>query len=719
WAPQDIPYDNMLNTAFPWIYVLLAGFIPAVSEEFISRMFSIPFLEKILKSRWLAVIIPAMIWGFAHANYPQQPFYIRGLEVGMAGIIIGFIMVKYGIWATLVWHYTVDALYTALILFRSGNPYFITTAAISCGVLLIPLMITLIFYLRKKTFISELNLTNKSEGSNRENIKNEPQHTDIQIPEYNRLSHKRIFTALALMLVLNIPFLIKFDKIGGFVKYPHSSVESIAVADSFLTDLGYDVTDFRKVTFTSERLNKYAALYALKFGDISRFNQLFSQDCASFRWGVRYFKSLDAEEYLVYLDPRDLGLVSFVRNIREDMPGKYMAQDSALAIAAGFAGRQKVDISKLVLKEASSEKRENRTDHTFEWEAPEGDERNIGEMNYRIRIDMQGENISTFTTFPHVPEKWERDRKKRALLNTVHLGLMILLMGAVFIYALVRFIRQARMGNIYWKKILWIVVVSAGLYLLDNLTQFNLTLQNYPTSIDLYLYRIVVIIGILISVLAVAVSAGMATGLISALYPQSLSFYKRTSRKIFARDAVLAAAVAIGGYAGISRLNDLLASLFPKHLLFSSLNLPSKIAVPFPWFSALADTVFVAVFAASILAFLVFLFAKTRNVFRILFAVLALVAFLPLGVRTPGEAMLALGLSLPMFLWTIFLVTVLFRQNVLAYLLAPALLNGVSYIHAYVTQGNKMLLYNGVAVAAALLGLLIWVFWPVLVQSKK
>jgi hypothetical protein len=145
--------------------VLFGGFLPAVSEEFMFRMFAIPFLSKLLRSVGIAVVLAGFIWGFGHAGYPQQPFWIRGVEVGIGGVALGLIMLRWGILPTLVWHYSVDAMYTALLLLRSHHPYFVLSGAASAGIMVLPVLVALIAYLRHGGFAPATGLTNADEGS--------------------------------------------------------------------------------------------------------------------------------------------------------------------------------------------------------------------------------------------------------------------------------------------------------------------------------------------------------------------------------------------------------------------------------------------------------------------------------------------------------------------------------------------------------------------------
>ncbi|HEX7190647.1 MAG TPA: CPBP family intramembrane glutamic endopeptidase, partial [Thermoanaerobaculia bacterium] len=160
WSPMEVPYDEMLNSALPWVAVLFAGFFPALSEEFMSRAFSLPFFERVLRSRIGAIVVAGFIWGFGHATYPNQPFYIRGVEVGIAGVALGFLFFRFGLLPLLIWHFTVDAFYTALLLFRSNNPYYIVSGAAASFVFVVPMLVAIVLYLKRGGFIHDDDLTN-------------------------------------------------------------------------------------------------------------------------------------------------------------------------------------------------------------------------------------------------------------------------------------------------------------------------------------------------------------------------------------------------------------------------------------------------------------------------------------------------------------------------------------------------------------------------------
>src|SRR5439155_20615833 len=101
----------MINPAFPWIAVLFSGFFPSLSEEFLSRAFSIPFFVRLFRSRLAAIILAGFIWGFGHATYPNQPFYILGLAVAFAGVLLGFLFCRFVLLPLLICDYTVDPLH--------------------------------------------------------------------------------------------------------------------------------------------------------------------------------------------------------------------------------------------------------------------------------------------------------------------------------------------------------------------------------------------------------------------------------------------------------------------------------------------------------------------------------------------------------------------------------------------------------------------------------
>ena len=148
WMPPEAEYSNILSTSMPFLFPLTIALSAAVSEEFMFRLFSISFIKKYTKLTWLAVLIPALIWAFAHSNYPVFPAYVRGIELTIAGIVFGIVFLSYGLEAVLIAHFVIDAALVGLPLLKSQNLNLIISGIIVIAFALLPIVI--MFFWQKK-----------------------------------------------------------------------------------------------------------------------------------------------------------------------------------------------------------------------------------------------------------------------------------------------------------------------------------------------------------------------------------------------------------------------------------------------------------------------------------------------------------------------------------------------------------------------------------------
>jgi hypothetical protein len=141
WLPADSPHSEILAMYLPWLVPALVAIQASVSEEFTLRLFAIPLLKRYLKITFVALLIPAMIWAFGHSNYPVYPVYVRGIELTIAGLLFGWVFIRYGIVTMLVAHYAIDAILIAMPFLRARGGSYVGygVAALVCAAL--PLVI--------------------------------------------------------------------------------------------------------------------------------------------------------------------------------------------------------------------------------------------------------------------------------------------------------------------------------------------------------------------------------------------------------------------------------------------------------------------------------------------------------------------------------------------------------------------------------------------------
>jgi len=277
WAPQDLNYSDVVNTAFPWIAGVAIGVVAATSEEFLFRLFAIPFLHKMTGSRVLAVVLPAFFWSFLHSAYPQEPGYIRGIEVGIIGIVAGLVMLRWGIVATLIWHYTVDASLVGLLLIRSDNLYFKISGIVVGLAAVAPMAWSGISYLLRGSFEPVDDLLNGAQAQDID-ITQQPLAAEATVSErrYDALTAGTIgFLILCVIAGGLLAWKMKRETIGDYLKVSVNARAATARADAVLREHRLDPKNFHKAAQLVDTTNPVSNEFLRRRMSIADINNIY------------------------------------------------------------------------------------------------------------------------------------------------------------------------------------------------------------------------------------------------------------------------------------------------------------------------------------------------------------------------------------------------------------------------------------------------------------
>jgi membrane protease YdiL (CAAX protease family) len=717
WSPADVPYDNLLNTRFPWLFVLFFGFFPAVSEESLFRMFAIPFLHKLVRYLPIAVVLAAFIWGFGHAGYPQQPFYIRGVEVGIGGVALGLVMLRWGILPTLVWHYSVDAGYTALLLVRSHNLYFRLSGAASAGIIVLPLLVALVAYWWRGGFEPESGLLNADESvAAEEPGETEPEPATATM-EYRPLTGRVRLAAIAIFAAGLLSLLIPVSRFGESPKYKIPAGQARAGADAFLKQQGLDAGGYRHLTYPATHWSgddSLAGKYFLERRPVSVVSGLLERYRPLEHWMTRYFKSLDQEEVTVSEHPETGKVLGFTHTIPEDRPGADISEDQARQIAFAFAAAQGWDLAAMDLKESSSEKKKARRDYTLEWEARAGDPRNLDEAHYRVHVEVAGDRVSSLRSYWKIPEAYERGRDRQNALSIVLMALRIGVIAAAVVYALWLLIQATRQGLVRWRGAIRLALPATLLFALGSLLSFELMLKAYNTAIPLETYQAVLYITLLMSVIFVFLILSAAAALIALFYPESVGALRAANRRLLGLDAGAALLAAAGLAILLNQHDAMLLSHHHAQALFA-ISSPDLIVSRAPALAAGAGAARSLLMNAAILAFIAVVVEKLpKRWMLVLLALAALTVNLSGDIRTPGEFALQYGITAIWAGCAVLFCLLFARKNYLAYALVLWAMALRPAMMELLGNGNPALDRQGWMVAGVLAVSVVWAVAPAL-----
>jgi len=747
WAPQEINYEDSVSTAIPWIGGIAIGLLAATSEEFLFRLFAIPFVRKATGSRILAVILPAFSWGFLHTAYPNEPPYIRGLEVGLIGIAAGIIMLRWGILATLVWHYTIDASLVGLLLIRSSSLYFRISGVVVGFAVLIPFGYAVYSRIKRGTFEEDEDLLNQArdaqdaaaeaqEAAARADTAGitagKPQLASTsresgQTPVAPLSKGMRGFLAVCVVLGGLAALKLKPVHLGDYLKLSVNAKEATLRASEILWQRGIDPNGYHSVTTLVDVTDPTASEYLrLKIG-VPALNSIYASQVPGALWDTRFFRDGQAEEYSVVLKP-DGALHSVHHELAEAAKGASLSKEEAVAKAAAYLqSEKKIDLSQWTLVDSNSEKRPNRTDHTLIWQAKLPLEATVSSQDAdpathafaRMQVAVDGDEVTGFRTFIKIPDEWQRRQQSQSLGRTVQAVFTLCLSAGLAIAALVFFLREIKsdlMHQVPWRRFtvwgLFALAAYAAVVIFGDRIQGAL-MNQYKTAMPLkFMYG-----GLTIGF---GIGAFFYLGMLVILFAMGWFFLKqaysdfprpgwRGMSRDYYRDALF---IGIGGTAALIALSRGTEWLF-VHWHTPHRAFPARFGTDFdafqPGIAISAEAVLHGlIFSALIAVICGFILAhlKSRALRGLLFFAgsMAMVG----GWGSPAD-FVKQWIAQTIFLGAVvFGVTRVARMNLLGYFLAlaiPTLLLGAVEL---LGQPNAFYRQQGYLVMAVLAALLLW-----------
>lgn len=720
WAPSEPQFSNDLNTRLPWVSAVYIGFFAAVTEEMQFRAFAIPFLKKLTHSWPLALVLAAFNWGFLHSAYPNQPFFIRGMEVGLGGIIMGLIMLRFGIVATLIWHYSVDALYTAFLLLRSPNHYLMISGAITAGIMLVPLVAALVAYWRTGTFTDEAPLSNASEG-----VRRVPKAAEAPASEpvitYQPIAPRRVVLLVAVIVAFAILAAVPVYHFGEGLKVRVDRAGAIRAADAYLAARHVDPVSYRQVAWLDENIDPLALRYLLERRSVKETDQIYRQATRPLLWEVRFFRPLEKEEHLVFVDATSGQVFAYRRPLDENAPGPTLTREQAGALAERALVENGYQAADFELQDTETQKRKARQDYTFTWQAKSGDSRNVGDALYRVRVNIAGDQVVGVTRFFKLPEDWVRAREGTRLPNAVLIGVSvvfgILLVGG----GILLFVKQVRSGHIPWRASVKVGVFLALVEIAVSLDQLIVFDQRYDTSIPLATFHLFLTVSVVVGALLTGLAAWLLTGLATSLYPEAWSALRASARRVWRRDALLGMAAAVATAAGLHRLEELAADRFHAFAPVDVSLIPGLFDSRWPALAYLMQSLAHGILYAAAAGVVIYLveWSWTRRAWWFWpSALLLLVSLGPTGAHSVRDFALGWTMGLLSLLVTLVLVLLFFRRNILAYVGAAFCLGLADPLVSLLSEPAGFFRWNGILLVIATAVVLLWLLPPVGIRGQ-
>lgn len=481
WVPSETLFDpNILATYVPWIGPAATALFAGFYEECLFR--AIPLAGAALIGRYLnrerfmigiALIVQALIFSAAHANYPMMPAYARLVELFVPSLFFGGLYLYFGLLTTIIWHVTFDLLLMSLPLFVSSAPGSMLQQAAVLAIASIPLLIVLRARLRNRQWHeARPESYNSAWQPPADTFIPEALHTPpvTQPAVFNE--RKRVYASF-IMIVVGCALYFGFTQfVPDAPALTMSRSESLAHAQRTLADKGVTLDD----TWTQQASiapKTHAGMdhrFVWQYGGKNAYRQLigkYLQPATHITRAMRLSGDIveRAEEWQTMTDSAGT-VYRIFHSLPESRPGASLNLEAARTLAHDYV-RTQFGLDPATLKEVSAQsvKRPARTDWVFVFSDPQNYPLNEGQA--RIQISIGGDAVLDSLRFVYVPQEWIRAQAMRDLVSSMIALICYALLGLIFVGVIGRALYYLMTNAIPWRVVI-ISFVGALIFLILN-----------------------------------------------------------------------------------------------------------------------------------------------------------------------------------------------------------------------------------------------------------
>ena len=525
WAPSGVMSDpNILSTFMPFISAIGNALQPGFWEEALFRALPLAtcaILGKKYNKRGLflliGMIVQVLVFSAAHANYPQQPYYFRLVELIGPSLLFAFAYIYFGLVTGVILHFTFDAVLMNLSALLSTAPGMNLDRILFFAFLLIPLWWVLIQKFRSNAADervpiwialfsgwgevpeNKLNLAFGEAPDPLPTVEKEDME-EAEIPEKQDNKKQAASKGQLYLLAVIIGFLtvvfapfeisegskirISGQEYSSNLEEPSLKISATLAKEIATRELkrilaaqGLPFPSQHKAYADAHRSGQDEIYLVLKDpADHTAYSQLRNKYFFSDGWEIKFKRlkgSLDekGESYSIFLTSKG-DFVSYTHELPESRPGESVSEDSARTIVRqALLDQYKSRYPTLKEISVSPSKLPNRTDWIFTYE--DSLKRGLKEGSPRMDITVRGKELAGIKSYVFIPEETQRLFDKQSQMAVVLRIIGSILVFGFLIFAAVQGILAFSRNQLDKRVLLRVFLMLAVLYLARGITTWD------------------------------------------------------------------------------------------------------------------------------------------------------------------------------------------------------------------------------------------------------